>query len=420
MTASAFYKKELALTMVAGVYTFAAAPDAYADSSSKIHKPTDVTTSRVFETKRSEIPKSSLFMTQPPQLPEAGRNPSIHDLLGRAFSRDDLNSLYGAGGFTHCETSSRIPSFFEKNYSNFAAECLNDLRSKNAITFDERFRANPESEGIAPSPLGGGLQWTSISAGARERLLQRSIHDLAQKNKTLADILQGRISFDFGLGQIFSDDSSSAAKAEPARPRYVVEVSDPIPENTNKKRTLLASIGKLPDGSVKKEGVWFAQKPLRTKRRLKETFEPAASADSKEESIVPVTAHLADPSASDSALSSIRYVTRMAGLSSLPFSKLNMRAERRLIEGRNQFALRATESQDLFFAELPDIRQASSSSLVWGYRVPWKQHSVAVRNDESTDEKVTTYSFRIDNSNKSEVNYNHKTNAVSAGFTMTF
>jgi hypothetical protein len=74
----------------------------------------------------------------------------------------------------------------------------------------------------------------------------------------------------------------------------------------------------------------------------------------------------------------------------------------------------------LFFAEIPNIGHASSSSLVWGYKVPWNKHAVSVRIDEGAQEKITTYSFKIDDSNKSELNYNHKSNAVSAGFTVTF
>ncbi|NBW82224.1 hypothetical protein EBR21_10775 [bacterium] len=203
----------------------------------------------------------------------------------------------------------------------------------------------------------------------------------------------------------------------------MVEVIDTTsPGKRNKSRTLFASLGKLPDGSLKKEGLWFSQRPLRARRTLKETFEPGSStANSNEESLIPATA-FAEPAAnSGEVLSSMRYMARQAGLSDLPFTKVNMRAERRIVEGRNQIALRATESQDLFFAEIPNINQASSSSLVWGYKVPWNKHAVSVRIDEGAQEKITTYSFiKIDDSNKSELNYNHKSNAVSAGFTVTF
>ncbi|MEN9826037.1 MAG: hypothetical protein RI953_1782 [Pseudomonadota bacterium] len=429
MTVKTFYNSELALTVCAGVFAIAASPNAFA---APLAPPNEKTTTRrvesalprVSEGARSEtqIKHSSLFMTPPPQVPGAGRMPTVTDVLGRAFTRDDLNSLYGAGGFASCETSSRIPSFFEKNYSNFAAGCMEDFRSRQAINFDERFQSNPESQGIAVSPLGGRIQWNNISAGARERLLQRSINDLAQKNKTLSDILQGRISFDFGIGRLLPGGNSSAAKSEAPRPRYVVEVIDTTsPGKRNKSRTLLASLGKLPDGSIKKEGLWFSQRPFKSRRTLKETFEPGTStAKLDDESLIPATASANKDSNTGEVLSSMRYMARQAGLSDLPFTKVNMRAERRIVEGRNQVALRATESQDLFFAEIPNIGHASSSSLVWGYKVPWHKHAVSVRIDEGAQEKITTYSFKIDDSNKSELNYNHKSNAVSAGFTVTF
>ncbi|MFZ9519434.1 MAG: hypothetical protein ACO3A4_03060 [Silvanigrellaceae bacterium] len=429
MTVKTFYNSELALTVCTGVFAIAAAPHAY---SAPLVPKNENTTVRRAETTASipqekpdsgvPLQSSSLFMTPPPQVPGAARGPTITDVLGRAFTRDDLNSLYGAGGFGSCETSSRIPSFFEKNYSNFAAGCIEDFRSRQAINFDERFQSNPESQGVAVSPLGGRIQWTNISAGARERLLQRSINDLAQKNKTLADILQGRISFDFGIGKLLPGGNSSAAKSEAPRPRYVVEVIDTTPAGKrNKNRPLLASLGQLPDGSVKKEGMWFIQRPSKSRRTLKETFEPGSStAKSDEESLIPATA-LANPAPQKGeVLSSMRYMARQAGLSDLPFTKVNMRAERRIVEGRNQVALRATESQDLFFAEIPNIGHASSSSLVWGYKVPWNKHAMSVRIDEGAQEKITTYSFKIDDSNKSELNYNHKSNALSAGFTVSF
>jgi hypothetical protein len=259
------------------------------------------------------------------------------------------------------------------------------------------------------------VQWTSISAGARERLLQRSINELAQKNKTLADVMQGRISFNFGLGRFFSKDSSVNAAPQVPKPRYVVEVLETSPANREKNRTRVASIGHLPYGSLRKEGMWYNEKPKRARRVLRETFEESAPVAATQESLVP-----ANQSTTADTISSLRYVSRLAGLSDLPFAKLNMRAERRLIEGKNKFALRASESQDLFFAEIPDIRNTDSGSLVWGYKIPWKQHSVAVRIDENIQEKVTSYSYKIDDHNRSDFNYNHKDNSVSAGFSVSF
>lgn len=419
MTRKNFYNSDITLTLTAGAFAIIAAPAAFAGSELNLVGP--VQESAIESMPRPAIlPNKALFMNPPPQIPESNRNPSVTDILGRAFTREDLSGLYGAGGFGNCETSSRIPSFFEKNYSNFVASCLEEYKSRQAITFDERFRANPETEGIASSPIGGRVQWTNISAGARERLLQRSINDLAKKNKTLSDILQGRISFDFGLGQVFSNNKETSVKVQDARPRYVVEVIDPIPEKNGKNRSLVASIGKLPQGSVGKQGIWFAQKPSRARRTLKETFEPASGANSAE-SLIPANQPVVQTAdAPQDPVSTLRYVSRLAGLSNLPFTKMNMRAERRVVENRNQFALRATESQDLFFAELPDVRNPSASSLVWGYKIPWKQHAVAIRIDEGAQEKTTTYSYKIDDSNRSEVNYNHKTNAVSAGFAVSF
>jgi hypothetical protein len=405
--------------MTAGVLALVAAPTAVFASPNT--KTTDVKVVQYTAQagNRYALPKSSLYMNPPPQIPESQRPPAVTDILGRAFNRDDLNSLYGAGGFGSCETSSRIPSFFEKNYSNFVASCIDEFRSKQAISFDERFNSNPESQGIATSPLGGGMQWTRISAGARERLLQRSINDLAKKNKTLADIIQGRISFNFGLGQFFSKDSSVNAAPQSPKPRYVVEVIEPASDNLAKNRALVASVGRLPEGSLRKEGMWYSEKPKRARRILRETFEESAPVAVRDESLVPSNQASQSNNASET-VSSLRYVSRLAGLSDLPFSKMNMRAERRLVDGKNQFALRAGESQDLFFAEIPDIRKPTSGALVWGYKIPWKQHAVAVRVDESIREKVTSYSYKIDDQNRSDLNYNHKDNSVSAGFSISF
>lgn len=418
MTSASEKYSNLPLCITTGVLALAAAPAAFAAPVDHVAIKKE-RQSEVPSPAESPIPRASLFMNPPPQIPESQRTPAITDVLGRAFNRDDLNNLYGAGGFGSCETSSRIPSFFEKNYSNFAASCMNEFRSRQAISFDERFSSNPDSQGVAVSPLGGGIQWTSIRSGARERLLQRSINDLAKKNKTLSDIMQGRISFNFGLGQFFSKNSKTESVKETPRPRYVVEVLDTTPDSRRKNRALVASLGGFPEGSLKKGGVWYNEKPKRARRILRETYEDAGTAAAVEEPLVPATQASQGNTASDT-VSSLRYVSRLAGLSDLPFTKMNMRAERRLADGKNQFALRASESQDLFFAEVPDLRKANSDSLVWGYKIPWKQHAVAVQVNEAVDEKVTSYSYKIDDANRSDVSYNHKSNAVSAGFSISF
>ncbi|NBW82225.1 hypothetical protein EBR21_10780 [bacterium] len=169
MTVKTFYNSELALTVCAGVFAIAATPNALAvplaspnDNSTTLSSVENSLSLAGNDARNgTQIQHTSLFMTPPPQLPGAARTPTITDVLGRAFTRDDLNSLYGAGGFASCETSSRIPSFFEKNYSNFAAGCIEDFRSRQAINFDERFQANPDSQGIAASPLGGRVQWNT-------------------------------------------------------------------------------------------------------------------------------------------------------------------------------------------------------------------------------------------------------------------
>ncbi|MEY4063886.1 MAG: hypothetical protein RIR26_94 [Pseudomonadota bacterium] len=363
----------------------------------------------------SLVPTSTLFMTPPPAPQGSAQNPQLQDVIGKAFNRDDLNALYGAGAFNSCETASRVPSHFEKNYSNFVQPCMEELRSRQAITFDERFQANPTSHGIAESPLGGRLQWSQISTGAQQRLLQRAVNDLAQKNKTLADIMQGRISFDFGLGSFFSS-SPSAVEVQPQRPRYVVDFV-PVEPNKNHidRKKLVASIGYVPEQSLSKKTNWWSGKPQRNKRVLRETFEPNPALVKEAE--IP---HLMPSDESDSALTSLKNMSQMVGLRQLPFTKMNLRAERRSVEGKNQVALRATESQELFFAELPDIRKAATSSLVWGYKLPWKKHALNVRIDEGTAEKTTSYSYKIDDSNKTDFSFDHKTRSVSAGFVISF
>jgi hypothetical protein len=119
-------------------------------------------------------------------------------------------------------------------------------------------------------------------------------------------------------------------------------------------------------------------------------------------------------------LSSFKALARLAGLRNLPFSKINMKAERRVVDGSNQFALRATESQELFYAEFPNAAQVSATSVNWGYKIPWKQHAISVHINEAVQEKVTAYSYKIDDNNKTDVSFNHKNNSVSAGFVVNF
>jgi late competence protein required for DNA uptake (superfamily II DNA/RNA helicase) len=97
-----------------------------------------------------------------------------------------------------------------------------------------------------------------------------------------------------------------------------------------------------------------------------------------------------------------------------------MKAERRVVDGSNQFALRATESQELFYAEFPNAAQVSATSVNWGYKIPWKQHAISVHINEAVQEKVTAYSYKIDDNNKTDVSFNHKNNSVSAGFVVNF
>lgn len=365
------------------------------------------------------LPNSTIFMIQPPTPVGAVRNPHVTDVLGRAFNNDDLNVLYGSGSFGNCETSSRVPSMFEKNYSNFVHSCLEEHKSKQAVVFDERFQSAPHTQGIVAAPFGGRVQWTNISAGARERLLQRSVNELAQKNKTLADIIQGRISIDFGLGQLWSNSHQRVAHGE-QRPRFVVEVShQPTNVRGLKKRKYVASLGQLPQGSIDGQGGsvhWLSNKPQRAKRILRETFEPVPQIES---TINSQPEFNSEENLSSDSLSSIKYLSRLAGLQQIPFTKVNMRAERRVVDGKNQFALRAMESQELAFAEIPDTRNASASTLVWGYKIPWKQHALNVRYDESAQERTTSYSYKVDDSNKTDLSFNHKNNAVLAGFVIS-
>jgi len=417
MGVQTFYKSKTQLTTVAGVLTAIVAPQSLAAQL----PPQQQTNASNQQSPVRTLPASTIFMNQPPVPGGVGQHPRVSDVLGKAFRNEDLHSLYGSGSFGVCETSSRIPSFFEKNYSNFAYSCMEEHKNRQAVLFDERFQSNPESQGYALSPLGGGLQWTSISTAARERLLQRSINDLAHRNKTLADIIQGRISIDFGFGKLWTPQAQKASQETP-RPRYVVELetapNTPAPLN---KRKYIASVGRLPAGSVddSQSPHWLSRKPTRAKRVLRETFDPVASAQSNEQ-----TKTTAETSAQDgedaSAFTTVQYLTRRAGLQHIPFTKVNMRAERRVADGQNQFALRATESQELMFAEIPDIRSASTSNIVWGYRVPWKRHALNVTHNEASQERTTSYSYRVDDSNKTDVSYNHSSRAVSAGFVISF
>lgn len=366
------------------------------------------------------LPKSTVFMTRPPSVPSSLKQPSVSALIGKAFNKDDLNALYGAGAFTHCETTSRIPSFFSKNYSNFVFDCVQRLQDRHAQSFDERFQANPSSQGVAASPLGGGLQWENISAPMRERLLQRSIHDLAQKNKLLADVLQGRLSFDVGLEKLWSTPPKVTENAE-MRPRFVVEVQEDPDHHLNRKSKQVASLGKVSPSELSADPqsnrAWMSAKPKKSRRILREVFdsEPRLSkvtVETKEKKAL----HESSPD----TLTSFKSLAKLAGLRTLPFSKINMRAERRVVDGAQQIALRATESQELFYAEFPNAAQASGASVNWGYRIPWKQHAIVVHVNEAAQEKVTGYSYKVNDHNKTDISYNHKTNAVAAGFVVSF
>jgi len=417
MRVQTFYNQKPSLLMLGGVLCVLAAPVAQGSVLPQL-MPINLSQS---ENPVELLPQSSLFVTQPPQHPDAGRSLTFTDIMGRAFNRDDFNALYGAGAFSSCETSSRIPSFFEKNYSNFVHSCLDEMRGRSAISFDERFQADPNNQGVVVAPLGGRMQWTSIRQGARERLLRRSINDLAQRNKTLADIIQGRISFDFGLGTFWKTSTANArTKNNTPRLRYVVEVESSEQKSQNKKQPMVASIGKLPAGSVQKAASWLSQKPARARRILKEVFDSSETASASSASASPPLAAAENSPHDDSTLSSLKYLSSLAGLTDLPFTKMNMRAERRVVEGQNQFALRATESQDLFFAEIPNAAHASSGNLVWGYKIPWQRHAINIRVDESSQERTTSYSYKIDDSNKSDLSFNHKSRAVSAGFVISF
>lgn len=367
------------------------------------------------------LPKSTVFMTRPPGLPSQLSQPSITAVISKAFNNDDLNALYGAGAFGHCETGSRIPSFFSKNYSNFAYDCFQKLNSQNAKNFDERFQANPNAQGLANYPLGGGVQWENISAPMRERLLQRSIHDLAQKNKLLSDVIQGRLSFDIGLEKLWSSPSTLPQVTE-KRPRFVVEVLEPSSPRVDTKQKQFASLGDPHSAAFnpdKRAGraSWMTSTPRKSKRVLREVFESEprisnVTVDSK--NTQSASEH------SNVTLTSFKALARLAGLRNLPFSKINMKAERRVVGSSQQFALRATESQELFYAEFPNAAQVSSTSVNWGYKIPWKQHAISVHVNEGAAERVTAYSYKIDDNNKTDVSFNHKSNAVSAGFILSF
>ncbi|MEN9528594.1 MAG: hypothetical protein RI932_467 [Pseudomonadota bacterium] len=417
MVVQTFYKSKTQITALAGVVAAIVAPQSLAAQLPLQQQTNPANHQNPVRT----LPASTIFMSQPPTPNGIAQTPGISAVLGKAFRNEDLHSLYGAGSFGACETSSRVPSFFEKNYSNFAYSCMNEHKNRQAVLFDERFQSDPTSQGYVASPLGGRLQWTSISGAARDRLLQRSINDLAQKNKTLADIIQGRISIDFGFGKFWSPQVQSKT-AEAPRPRYVVELeSSPNAPQALNKRKFIASVGRLPEGSLddSQSPHWLSKKPRRSKRVIRETFEPTAAAKALEQQQISANNSSPDYELS-SAYTTMQYLSRMAGLQQIPFTKVNMRAERRMVDGRNQFALRATESQELMFAEFPDIRSASPSNMVWGYRVPWKRHALNVTHNEASQERTTAYSYRIDDSNKTDISYNHSSRAVSAGFVISF
>jgi hypothetical protein len=432
MIANNFNNTDIIARVLAGLFAIIVSPTGLAETQmpKALESKASINDSQISNADASKsrpLPPALFLLPPPAEVSYVTKDLTLKkDVLGRAFNNDDWNHLFNVGGFRDCETSSRIPSFFEKNYSNFAASCLNEFRSRQAINFDERFRSNPDSQGIAVSPLGGRMQWSTITQNAKSRLLQRSINDFAQSNKVLANIVQGRVSIDFGIGGFFAGSHQSQIVKEADRPRYVVEVIESKRSSTRKNRPLIASLGRLPEGSVSGESHWFAQKPSRARRILKETYgsvEQSQPAETRNQQTAgPLENSHQGPAVSSEteALTSIRTISRMAGLKEIPLSKIRMQTERRDADGQNKFALRAAESQDLVFAEVPDLTKLSSSSLVWGYKIPWKKHSLSVRVDEGTQEKVTSYSFNADDSNKSEITYNHATKSLSAGFSVSF
>ncbi len=255
----------------------------------------------------------------------------------------------------------------------------------------------------------------------RERLLQRSIHDLAQKNKLLSDVIQGRLSFDIGLEKLWNSPSTLPQVTE-KRPRFVVEVLEPSSPRVDTKQKQFASLGDPHSAAFnpdKRAGraSWMTSTPRKSKRVLREVFESEprisnVTVDSK--NTQSASEH------SNVTLTSFKALARLAGLRNLPFSKINMKAERRVVGSSQQFALRATESQELFYAEFPNAAQVSSTSVNWGYKIPWKQHAISVHVNEGAAERVTAYSYKIDDNNKTDVSFNHKSNAVSAGFILSF
>ena len=172
--------------------------------------------------------------------------------------------------------------------------------------------------------------------------MQRSIHDLAQKNKLLSDIIQGRMSFDIGLETLWRAPSIQQNTNE-QRPRFVVAVLEPTTSTKPLKTKQVASLGDINGSEFSADPssnrTWMSNKPKKARRVLREVFD-------SEPRLSNVTVEGKNDSAvneqTGGTLTSFKALARLAGLRHLPFAKINMKAERRVIDGSQQFALRAT------------------------------------------------------------------------------
>ncbi len=349
-----------------------------------------------FSTAKADVQSDllqELKQVAPSQVSQEVSAPQASKALDLSFNRDDQIGLVDLSGVNACNPETLSPAKTNFNWTNFGKTCYSKFDAEYFQNFDMNFRRGQNAQ---PVKFNQNVNSKAVFKSGFSRFVSRSVNKIASQNAVLRPFVEGKISIDFSLGELFS--SKETRNFDSAKPKYVLQITD---HQTDKLGSRVASNADIPVNALKMPS--YSAADFRPGMRNIVEEWPAQNSES--------------PAVVQENESEGRRVARSLGIKSVPFSRFGFRVERRNDLGED-LAIKFAEGSELVFVELGRVMRKSSESLSWGAKLPFGRHSLNVLYSKLLPKPRTSYSFVLNDDNRADVSYNANDRSCAAGFTV--
>ena len=319
--------------------------------------------------------------------------PQISKALNLSFNRDDQIGLVDLSGINACKPETLSPAKTNFNWTNFGKTCYSKFEGEYFQNFDMNFRRGQSAQ---PVKFSQNINSKAVFKSGFSRFVSRSVNKIASQNDVLRPLVEGKLSIDFNLGELFS--SKETKNFDSVKPKYVLQITD---HQADKLSPRVASNSDIPLNSLKIPSYSAADFRPGMRNIIEEW--PAQNTES--------------PAVLQENESVSRRMARSLGIKSVPFSRFGLRVERRIDLGED-LAIKFVEGSELVFVELGRVMKKSSESWSWGAKLPYGRHSLNVLYSKLLPKPRTSYSFVLNDDNRADVSYNANDLSCAAGFTV--